>query len=107
MKTFIITTVIASIVFGCFYIFSTRDFEKLFAKENTDRFQLCLDQAREEGASISVCSEISSAASSAYWSAVSTFNPIINVLLTLVCLLLGAVSSASKQLKEIRKKLNE
>ena len=107
MKTFIVSTVIAAVVLGSFYIFSTRDFEKLFAKENTERFQLCLDQAREGGTSISVCSEVSDAGSSAYWSAVSTFNPIINVLLTTVCLLLGAVSSAGKQLKEIRKKLNE
>lgn len=82
---------------------------RFYLSSSFESYKFCVEQVKEANlptGTINLCSHISSAINTAYFSAIMLFNPIIIVLLTSIFLFGKKMNSMSKELKEIKEKLN-
>lgn len=105
-KRFVITSILLILVSCAVFLFSSYSQQKLYSEHSIESNRLCLENATKNNSPIYICSHISSAASEAYYSATTFYNPIIIFLILTICFLVAAIFSVIKELKTVKEKLN-
>ena len=88
------------------YFFSSYFSRKNYSEFALQRHELCLKQIIESNLPISVCSHISSASDSAFFTAASIYSPTIVMLIIIVIGTGHKILRMDKELKGIKEKFN-
>jgi hypothetical protein len=89
-----------------FYLVSSLFMTKYYYESSFERYKFCLKQTEENNLPTNICSHISHASESAYSWAMSSFYPIVIMLLIIIFSFGMRIVAMNKELKEIKEKLN-
>ena len=98
-------TLLLSISF-LFYLVSSIFTAKYYYESSFERHKFCVEQTKENNLPITICSHILSASDSGFSWAMSSFNPVVIMLLVIIFSFGMRIISMNKELKEIKEKLD-